>query len=179
MKNGFDRIVSWIETANEYIGRTMGWFMFILVVLVTIDVVSRYLFQTGAVAIQETEWWLFSIIFLMGAGYTFLHDGHVRVDIIYSRLPDKWKNWVDLGCAFIFLFPMCVLVGYTSFFFIRDSWLVREFSPDPGGLPAYYVLKGFIPLGFLLLALQGVAEVYKIIQRLRGVALPKQERKGL
>ncbi len=157
----------------------MGWLMFFLVLLVTVDVVSRYLFRTGAVFIQESEWWLFSIIFLMGAGYTYLHDGHVRVDIVYSRLSDKWKNWVDLGCAFVFLFPMCVLVCYTSYFFIRDSWQVREFSPDPGGLPAYYVLKGFIPLGFIFLALQGVAEVNRIIKRLRGEEAPKEERRGI
>ena len=175
MKNVFDRLVHGIETMNELIGRMVGWLMLGLVVLVTLDVISRYLFNTGAVAVQETEWWLFSIIFLMGAGYTFLHQGHVRVDIIYSRLSDRRKDWVDLSCAFMFLFPMCVLVIVTSFYFIEASWEVGEFSPDPGGLPAYYVLKAFIPLGFFLLALQGLAGVYKIIQRLRGEVEPKKE----
>ena len=165
MKN-FDRLVRWIEAANERIGQIAGWLMFILVMMVTADVVSRYLFNTGWVAIQESEWWLFSIIFLMGAGYTYLHDGHVRVDIIYSRLSDKHKNYVDLGCSFIFLFPMCVLVIVTSYKFMISSWVVGEYSPDPGGLPAYYVLKAFIPLGFLFLALQGAAEVYKIMKRI-------------
>ena len=74
--------VHWIEVANERIGRVVGWLMLGLVLLVSVDVASRYIFRTGAVWIQESEWWLFSIIFLMGAGYTSLHDGHVRVDII-------------------------------------------------------------------------------------------------
>lgn len=162
-----DRLVQLIEWANERIGRIAGWLLFILVLLVTGDVVSRYLFNTGWVAIQETEWWLFSVVFLMGAGYTYLHGGHVRVDIIYSRLSNKWKNYVDLGCAFIFLFPLCLLVIVTSWKFVAASWEVGEYSPDPGGLHFYYVLKAFIPLGFLLLALQGMAEVYKIIKRLK------------
>ena len=102
----------------------------------------------------------------MGAGYTFVSDGHVRVDIIYSRLSNKRKAYVDLACAFTFLFPMCVLIIVTSYTFIAASWEVREYSPDPGGLPMYYLLKAVIPLGFTLLALQGLAGVYKISKRL-------------
>ena len=175
--NVFDRLVQLIEFVNERMGRIAGWLLFMLVLLVTGDVVSRYLFNTGLVAIQETEWWLFSIVFLIGAGYTFLHKGHVRVDIVYSRLSDKWKDIVDLSCAFVFLFPLCVLVIVTSWKFVAASWVVSEYSPDPGGLPAYYVLKAFIPLGFLLLALQGMAEVYKIIKRLREQAAADKGRK--
>jgi TRAP-type mannitol/chloroaromatic compound transport system permease small subunit len=161
------KIVAGIDLTNEYIGRAMGWVMFGLVLLVTGDVISRYLFNTGAVVIQELEWWLYSIVFLMAAGYTFLHDDHVRVDLIYSLLPKRWKNIIDLFGAFIFLFPMCVLVILTSRSFIVRSWGFREGSPDPGGMQAYYLLKAVIPLGFFFLALQGVAEVYKIVQRLR------------
>jgi TRAP-type mannitol/chloroaromatic compound transport system permease small subunit len=91
----------------------------------------------------------------------------VRVDLIYSLLPKRWKNIIDLFGAFIFLFPMCVLVILTSRSFIVRSWGFREGSPDPGGMQAYYLLKAVIPLGFFFLALQGVAEVYKIVQRLR------------
>jgi len=173
--NVFDRIVHWIEIMNEHIGRIVGWLMLGLVLLVTGDVVSRYLFNTGWVAIQETEWWLFSIIFLMGAGYTYLHEGHVRVDIVYSRLSKKGQDYVDLGCAFIFLFPLCLLVIMTSNRFVAASWEVREFSPDPGGLPAYYILKAFIPLGFGLLAIQGMAKVYKIVKRLREDQYPPEK----
>ena len=166
------QLVVWIERVNAWIGRMMGWVMLALVLLVTIDVISRYLFRTGAVIVQESEWWLFSIIFLMCAGYTFLYDEHVRVDIIYSRLNRKWKNIVDITCGFIFLLPMCLLLVLTSIWFIRASWEVGEFSPDPGGLCCYYLLKAVIPLGFFFLFLQGVAHVYKKVKELQGEEPP-------
>ncbi len=163
-----DRISHWIETINRVIGNVMGWFMLGLVLLVTMDVIARYLFNFGKVIVQETEWWMFSVIFLLCAGYTFLYDEHVRVDIIYSKLSRKWQNIVDLSCAFIFLFPMCSLLIFTSFWYIKSSWLEGEFSADPGGMCCYYVLKSMIPLGFFLLALQGVVNVHKKIKELRG-----------
>ena len=167
------RFVGFIELMNDRIGRAMGWVMFALVLLVTGDVISRYLFKTGAVIIQESEWWMFSIIFLSCAGSTFLYDEHVRVDIVYSRVSKKWQHIIDLTGSFIFLFPMCLLLIWTSTWFIRASWEVGEYSPDPGGLPAYYVLKSFIPLGFFLLALQGVAFVYRKVRAMQGEAEPK------
>lgn len=162
------KFVRIVEQLNDVVGRIMGWLMLALVLLVTIDVIARYVFNFGMVIVQESEWWLFSMIFLSCAGYTFLYEEHVRVDIIYSRLNKKWKNIVDLTCSFLFLFPMCVLLVWTSLWFIRDSWIVGEVSPDPGGYCCYYVLKSFIPFGFLLLSLQGIVTVYKIIQELRG-----------
>lgn len=167
------RLAGWIEKMNDRIGRVMGWIMFALVLLVTGDVISRYIFNTGAVIIQELEWWMFSIVFLSCAGYTFLYDEHVRVDIFYGRVSKKWQNIIDITCAFIFLFPMCLLLMWTSYWFIKASWEVGEYSPDPGGLPAYYVLKAFIPLGFFLLALQGIANVYRKIRAYKGEAEPE------
>ena len=161
----FVLVVEWI---NDRIGRLMGWLMLGLVILVTGDVVSRYLFNTGHPIIQETEWWAYSIIFLMSAGYTFINDDHVRVDIIYARLTRKGRNYVDLVCAFTFLFPMCLLLILTSYWYIKSSWDVGEISPDPGGLCCYYVLKSVIPLGFFFLLLQGVVNVYRKIEDLRG-----------
>ena len=166
------RLVGWIERMNDVIGRAMGWLMLALVLLVTVDVIGRYVFHTGAVVIQESEWWMFSIIFLSCAGYTFLYDEHVRVDIVYSRLSKRTQHIVDLTCAFIFLFPMCILLVYTSYWYIKASWAVGEFSPDPGGLPAYYILKSFIPIGFALLMLQGIANVYRKIRALSGEPVP-------
>ena len=166
------RLVGWIEQLNDKIGRVMGWIMLALVLLVTVDVVSRYLFNTGAVIIQELEWWMFSIIFLSCAGYTFLYDEHVRVDIVYSRVSKNWRHIIDITCAVLFLFPMCLLLILTSYWFIRASWLVGEYSPDPGGLPAYYVLKAFIPLGFFLLFLQGLANVYRKVKAIQGEPEP-------
>ena len=165
-------IVKIVELFNEGIGKLMGWVMLCLVLLVTADVIARKIFNFGMVIVQETEWGLFSIIFLSCAGYTFLYDEHVRVDIVYSKLTKKGRDIVDLSCAFIFLFPMCALLVFTSLWFIEDSWNARgglgEISADPGGWCCYYILKSFIPFGFFLLALQGAANVYKIILSLMG-----------
>ena len=165
-------IVNFVEWINIGVGKLMGWLMLGLVLLVTFDVFARYLFSFGMVIVQESEWWLFSIIFLSCAGYTFLYDEHVRVDIIYSKLSKKGQNIVDLSCAFIFLFPMCGLLVFTSFWFIQDSWNARdglgEISADPGGWCCYYILKSFIPFGFFLLFLQGAVNVYKLILALMG-----------
>jgi len=158
----------WIDRINMQIGRFMGWLMLALVLLVTFDVAARYIFNFGMVIVQETEWWLFSIIFLSCAGYTFLYNEHVRVDIVYSRLSPKGQRITDIICAFIFLFPMCVLLIWTSLWYIRDSWLTGEFSPDPGGWCCYWALKSFIPFGFFLLLLQGIVQVYKKIMELQG-----------
>lgn len=157
-----ERCVHVIDLVNEYIGRAMGWLMTALVALVTFDVISRYLFSTGWVVVQETEWWMYSVVFLMGAGYTYLYDGHVRVDIIYSRLSTRWKRIVDLIGVFIFLFPMSFMLILSSRGYVLSSWQMGEGSPDPGGLPAYYVLKAVIPLGFFFLTLQGLSNLYKI-----------------
>jgi TRAP-type mannitol/chloroaromatic compound transport system permease small subunit len=167
------RFVGWIEILNNRIGQFMGWAMLGLVMLVTVDVISRYVFHTGSPIIQESEWWLFSIIFLSCAGYTFLYDEHVRVDIVYSRLSKRNQTILDIVFAFVFLFPMCILLIGTSYWYIKASWEVGEMSADPGGLPAYYVLKSFIPFGFILLFLQGVANVYRKVRVLKGEEEPK------
>jgi len=146
----FDRI-------NEIAGRSVSWLTLLLVLLVSCDVAMRYIFNISFVAVQELEWHIFSIIFLIGAGYTLKQNGHVRVDLIYQRLNKRHRAWIDLlGCIF-FLFPGCFLVIKTSIPFVLNSFYIHEGSPDPGGLPARYILKSTIIIGFLLLLFQGTA----------------------
>jgi TRAP-type mannitol/chloroaromatic compound transport system permease small subunit len=161
------RIAGWIDWTNEYIGRAMAWLMIVLTLIVAFNALFRWWFDFGNPMVDETTWWLFSIIFLMAAGYTYLYNDHVRVDIVYSLIPKRWQAWVDVVCSFIFLFPFSLLVILTSRRFIIASWEFKESSPDPGGLPAWYILKVFIPLGFLFLLLQGVAEIFKKIRVIR------------
>lgn len=146
-----------IDVMNEWIGRGVAWVTTLLVAVVFVDVVMRYLFNTSFVFTQELEWWLFGFIFLIGAGYTLLHEGHVRVDIIYQRLSTKGQAWVNLIGCLVFLFPGCYLIIKTSWGFMAESFRLMEGSPDPGGIPYRYVLKACIPIGFSLFALQGVS----------------------
>jgi TRAP-type mannitol/chloroaromatic compound transport system permease small subunit len=134
-----------------------------MVLVIGFDVAMRYLFQSGSVALQELEWHLFALIFLLGAAYTFKHDEHVRLDILYhSRWMDARKRaWVDLLGGLFILLPFCVLIISTSFPFVSNSFHMAEGSPDPGGLPYRFILKAAIPLGFALLLLQGVAHMLR------------------
>lgn len=159
-----------IDIINEKLGHFVSWITTLLVAVVFTDVVMRYLFNISFVFTQELEWQLFGFIFLMGAGYTLLHDGHVRVDIIYQRLDRKKQAWIDfLGCIF-FLFPGCYLVLTTSIPFAWDSYLILEGSPDPGGIPFRFVIKSIIPIGFFFFSLQGISMFIKSL----GIILGKE-----
>jgi TRAP-type mannitol/chloroaromatic compound transport system permease small subunit len=93
----------------------------------------------------------------MGAGYTLLKDGHVRVDIIYQRCSPKTKAWINFLGVIFFLIPGCYMVIATSLNFVYNAWVVMEGSPDPGGIPYRFILKSFIPAGFVLILLQGLS----------------------
>lgn len=170
------RFVQGIDFINEWIGRGVAWATFGLVLLVFVDVVLRYVFKTSYVFAQEMEWHLFSFIFLIGAGYTLLHEGHVRVDIVYQLLGPKPRAWINLIGVILFLIPGCYLVIKTSITFVLTAWEVLEGSPDPGGVPYRFIVKGFIPVGFFLLLLQGISLGIKSFWILRGVAVPEDQK---
>jgi TRAP-type mannitol/chloroaromatic compound transport system permease small subunit len=173
--NALKSLSRWIDGVNEWIGRMVAWVSLGLVVVIFADVVMRYLFNTSYVFTQELEWHLFAFIFLIGAGYTLLHDGHVRVDIIYQRLGSKGRAWINLGGVLLFLIPGCVMVMTTSWKFMLNSLLILEGSPDPGGIPWRFIVKGFIPAGFFLLLLQGISlGIHSLLQIL---GIETEERK--
>lgn len=157
-----------VDAVNDRVGRAIRLLALLLVVVTAADVLMRYVFRTSFVFVQELEWHLFAVLFLMAAGYAHLKGDHVRVDIFYARMPPRARAAVDFVCGILFLFPTCFLLIATSIPFIRASFAVLEGSPDPGGLPARYLLKLAIPLGFLLLALQGISELVKSLDAVRG-----------
>jgi TRAP-type mannitol/chloroaromatic compound transport system permease small subunit len=121
------------------------------------------------------EWHLFAFIFLIGAGYTLLHDGHVRVDIIYQRLSVKGKAWVNLLGVIFFLIPGCYLVIATSWKFVGNSFSMMEGSPDPGGIPFRFIVKSFMTVGYFLLLLQGLSMGLHALLQLMGVEKVEEE----
>ena len=150
-----------IDALQERIGRGVSWLMFGMVAVVFSDVIFRYLFNKSWVFVQELEWHLFGVVYLLAAGYTMLHDEHVRVDILYSRLSPRRKALIDFVLLWVFFFPSCLLVVYTTWPFVRNAFLVNEGSPDPGGIPARWAIKAVIIVGFGLLLLQGVSQAIK------------------
>ena len=170
------KIVSrWIDTLNEWVGRGVAWVTLGLVVVVFVDVLMRYILNVSFVFTQELEWHLFGFIFLIGAGYTLLHDGHVRVDIIYQRLGLKGRAWVNLCGVLLFLIPGCIMVISTSWKFTMNSFTILEGSPDPGGIPFRFVLKGCIPVGFTLLLFQGISLGLHSFMQILGIEEVKKE----
>jgi TRAP-type mannitol/chloroaromatic compound transport system permease small subunit len=161
------RLVRVIDGSNEAIGRTVIWMCLILVLVIVTDVGMRYGFGRGSVAMQELQWHLFSLIFLLAAGYTLKHNAHVRVDIFYNRFSPRGQAWIDLLGGLLLLMPFVVITMYTSYDFVAKAWQVREHSVNPGGLP-WYPLKTAIPIGFGLLGIQGAAEVLRALFILAG-----------
>jgi TRAP-type mannitol/chloroaromatic compound transport system permease small subunit len=150
-----------IDRFQEWFGRGVSWLSLGMVLVVFGDVISRYAFRVTHGGIQELEWYLFGTLYLLAAGYTLLHDEHVRVDILYSKLSPRGRARLDFVLFWVFFFPSCLLVIYTAWPFVRSSWSVWEGSPDPGGLPLRWLLKSMIIVGFVLLLLQGISQTIK------------------
>ncbi len=159
-----------LEQFSERTGMLVSWLVLAMVLLVSYDVAMRYFFQSGSVALQEMEWHLFSLIFLIGAAYTLKHDDHVRLDLFYKSkfMDDRRRAWIDLFGSIFLLIPFCILIILSAWPFVYQSYIHLEGSPDPGGLPYRWILKASIPLGFTFLLLQGVSDIVKNLSTVLG-----------
>jgi len=160
----------WIDKFIAQIGKSVSWLNVVLIVLICFDVLFRYLFSFSKNWILELEWHLFAIIFLLGSAYALQAEKHVRVDVFYQRFSKKTQTIINLVGTLIFLLPWCYLVIVTSYKFVNNSWYIREGSPQPGGLPARYVIKGMIVIGFVLLAIQGLSLLIRYIKDIKSEA---------
>jgi TRAP-type mannitol/chloroaromatic compound transport system permease small subunit len=161
-----------IDRVNERVGRLSSWLVLLMVLLGAYNAIARYLgryigLNLSSNAYIELQWYLFSLVFLLGAAYALKHGAHVRVDVIYSRLSGRARAWIDLIGTLTLLLPFTVFVIWVSWPSVRNSWSVFEGSPDPGGL-ARYPLKTMILVSAGLIALQGIAECIRRVAFLRG-----------
>jgi len=168
-------LIDVIDGLNERMGKATSWLTLVLVILVCFDVITRYIFSNSSAWIMELEWHLFALIFLIGAAYAFKHDRHVRVDLFYSKFSAKDKALVDLVGNVIFLIPWCIIIIVYSFEYAMTSFRIGETSPDPGGLPARYLIKFAITLGVFLLLLQAIAQALRSYQTWREPTQPSSE----
>lgn len=151
--------LQWFDRINEMFGRAMAWMVVTLTVIVFYDVCMRFLFRAGSTALQELEWHIFALIFLLGAASTYRINGHVRVEVLYQKFSPRMQLWVNtLGDLFILL-PLCFVIINSSLPFVEAAWSYGESSPDPGGLPYRWLIKAAIPAGFVLLALQAIINI--------------------
>ncbi|MEM0938835.1 MAG: TRAP transporter small permease subunit [Bacteroidota bacterium] len=156
--------MQWIDQINIAIGKTTSWLTLVLVLIIVFDVACRYLFSITSAATFELEWHLFAVIFLLGSAWTLQEDKHVRVDVFYHNFSARNKAWINLIGTLLFLIPFCVVGFWESLSFVKYSYILRETSPQPGGLPARYVIKSSIPVGFFFLGLQSISVILKSLK---------------
>jgi len=150
-----------LDAINERVGQAISWFTALLVALICIDVLMRYLFNFTLIWMGELEIYFFSLCFLLGAGYAFKHDKHVRVDLFYSKMSPKGQARVNLIGGLLFLLPWTLITIIVASRYAYFSFIIGESSSQVGGLPALYILKFSIVLGFLLLLFQGISSISK------------------
>lgn len=161
-----------VERLNERLGSFLRWLAVLMILIGSYNAVARYLTRSAGMslssnALNEAQWYLFSLIFLLGAAYGLRVDAHVRVDVLYARLSRRARGWIDLLGSVLFLIPFCAVMLWVSMPMVRNSWSIREVSPDPGGLPRWPI-KAVILVAFALLLLQGLAEAVRAVDRIRG-----------
>jgi TRAP-type mannitol/chloroaromatic compound transport system permease small subunit len=150
-------MVRLIDRTNEWIGRAVSWLTLAMVLIACFVVLMRYGFAWGRVWIQETYVWMHGIVFMLGAGYTLLHNGHVRVDIFYRPGSPRFKAWVDLLGSLLLLAPVVVMVFWFSWPYVIESWSRFEASREAGGLHGLFLLKTVIPGFCVLILAQGLS----------------------
>lgn len=170
MMNGIVRVLAPLQAAidriSEWVGRVVAWLTLLMVAICLLLVIGRYFLDFGSIALQELVVYLHALVFMPGIAYTLKHDAHVRVDIIYQRLGERGRAWVDLCGGLLFLLPVAVFIGWMSLDYVIFSWRLRESSVEPGGLPGVFLLKSVILLMAAGLFAQGIGEIIRRIRRL-------------
>ncbi len=163
-----------IDALTERVGRAVIWLVLAATLISAGNALARYALGQSSNAWLEIQWYLFGAMFLLAAGYTLKHNGHVRIDLFYNRFGPRGQAWIDLAGGLLFLLPMALLLAWLAWPMFHEAWMTHEMSPDAGGLVRWPV-KLLLPLGFALLALQGVAEIIKRVGVLTGhLELPRE-----
>jgi TRAP-type mannitol/chloroaromatic compound transport system permease small subunit len=158
-----------IDRMNEAIGKASTWIVLIVVVISAGNAVVRYAADWSSNALLEIQWYLFSAIFLLGAGYVLNKNEHIRIDVIFGRFSPRTQNWIDVFGIIVFLLPMVIMTMVMSWTVFMNAWTTNEMSANPGGLIRWPV-RLLMPVGFLFLLLQGLSELVKRVAFLAGAA---------
>jgi TRAP-type mannitol/chloroaromatic compound transport system permease small subunit len=159
-----------VDAVNAAFGRAADWMVLAACIVSAGNAMLRYGFSLGSNAWLEAQWYLFAGMVMLGASYTLFRNEHVRVDLIYGALGERARLWVDVIGIAVFLLPAMALLAWMTWPFFAESFLRQETSSSPGGLLRWPV-KLLLPLGFALMALQGVSELVKRIAMLAGLPL--------
>jgi len=163
------KLSGFIDNINLRLGKATTWLILIVVIISAGNAVMRYAINWSSNGLLEIQWYLFSAIFLLSAGYVLLNNEHIRIDVVAGRLSQRAQNWIDVFGILAFLLPMAIIAMYLSWPVFINAWDSGEGSPNPGGLIRWPV-RLLMPIGFLLLTLQGFSELIKRVAFLTGEA---------
>lgn len=165
---GLLSLSSVIDKLSYWVGRTVMWLVLLMVLISAGNAIIRKLFNVSSNAYLEAQWYLFAAVFLLGASYTMLQQGHVKIDVIISRFSRPTQVKIEIFGIIFFLFPLVYFVITEIFPILTQAYNSREMSENAGGLIRWPVYA-LVPIGFLLLGLQGISELIKRIGFLKGV----------
>jgi TRAP-type mannitol/chloroaromatic compound transport system permease small subunit len=165
-----------LEAIVDVVGKACSWLWVVLIVLIVVNVALRYLVGTNYIAMEELQWHLYAVGFLMALSFAILADGHVRVDVLAERLSLRTRAWIEfLGIVLLILPFVYVVVSY-AIPFVQRSWQINEVSAAPGGLTHRWIIKSFIITGFVFIGIAAVARLMRVTAVLFGVPRPKPDR---
>jgi TRAP-type mannitol/chloroaromatic compound transport system permease small subunit len=173
--NALTRLAGWIDALNEHVGRVVSLLALLMVLVQFIVVLQRYVFGIGSIWMQESIVYMHGFLFMLVAGYTLLHNGHVRVDVFYRTMSSRAKAWVDLLGTIFLIWPLCYLIFIVSLPYVEASWAVREGSRETSGIQGVFILKSVILAFVVLLALQSLSLLIHALRILSGVEKPVEE----
>ena len=165
----------WMDRTSERIGHTIYWLVLVAVLISCVNAVIRKAFNWSSNSLLEIQWYLFSAIFLFCAGYTLLRNQHVRIDVVSGRLSKRTQAWIDILGTLFFLLPMAIMVMYLSWPVFVQAYQRHEVSTNAGGL-IIWPARLLVPIGFLLLAAQGISELIKRVAFLKRLIPDPSER---
>lgn len=166
------KLASYLEKITVWSGQLIAWLTLFMVFVTFTIVVLRYGFELGWIAMQESVVYMHALVFLIGIPYTLKNDGHVRVDIFYSKMSERSKAWVNVFGTVLLLIPVTVFIAWISWDYVTASWIMGEESGEAGGLPGVYLLKSTILLMTFLLLIQGISQLFLNITVLRSKQVP-------
>lgn len=162
-----EKFCDFLEIIVERIGHIAMWSNGLLVLIIILQVILRYVFNHGLVALEELEWHLYAVGIMTGASYAMVKDVHIRVDLVHSRLSNRTQAIFEIFGILFLLLPFLCMIFHHGLDFVHESWRVSERSPSPMGLPFRWIIKSFIPFGFGLMILAALSKLTKSVLSLR------------
>lgn len=150
------RVAEFLDRVVIGVGRVGAWMAIPLMIVIVFDVITRRFFVLGSTKLQEGEWHLHAILFLLCIGMTYLKDAHVRIDLVRERLSVRTQRWIEFVGCLLFLIPYCIIITWYALDFVDRSWSVSEDSDSATGLPHRWAIKAFLPFGFFVMLLAGI-----------------------